>query len=374
MSQTDAAAGIGISRPTLIAVEQGRRQPTAGELVEVGRLYGRQVHELVRDTIPVEALSARFRVTNDDPDDMRDAVDTLQRLADDMVELERIVDVENVRRWPEEYDVTGLSNDAAAEQVAESERRRLGLGDGPLANLRAVLENDLGLRVFYFPMPSSVAGLFAVAEPAGACVGINSRHPFERQRWTLAHECAHFLLNRYASEVTAIAPSKARDERTAEAFAAHFLMPKEGLTRRFQVARRNRAGQFSAIDLLQLSALYEVSAQAMALRLEDLDLLAGGWWQSLVTRGLKVLDARASLGIATKVRDEQSIPQRAQYLAAEAFLDGRLSEGRLARVLRLDRVAARQLVQRLTRSHDIESTGHTESWLWEPESGGHASE
>ena len=146
-----------------------------------------------------------------------------------------------------------------------------------------------------------------------------------------------------------------------------FLMPKDGLIRRFQQARRQRGGTVTAVDVLQLGAAYEVSAQAIALRLEGLEMLAGGWWDSLVQRGLKVQEARQTLGIAMQSRDENTVPKRAQYLAVEAFLEGRLSEGRLARLLRLDRVAARDVVQRLAGSQDVANEGQTQRWLWEPE-------
>jgi hypothetical protein len=112
-----------------------------------------------------------------------------------------------------------------------------------------------------------------------------------------------------------------------------------------------------------------VSAQAMALRLEDLGLLAGGWWESLVQRGLRVQDARHSIGIPTQPRDQEAVPKRTQYLAVEAYLEGQLSEGRLARLLRIDRVTVRQVVQRLAGSQDVASEGQTTQWLWEPEPG-----
>lgn len=367
LSQSDAAEGIGVSRPTLIAVEQGRRRPLPSELVELARLYGRQVHELVRETPPVEALSTRFRLSDRGVEgETRPAVDDLQRLAEDVLELEGVVGAPTGRRWPEQYDLQGLPIEAAAEQVADAERRRLGLGDGPLVRLREVLEDDVGLRVFAVDMPSTVAGLFAVAEPAGGCIAINARHPHERQRWTLAHEYAHFLLHRYDPEVTKVESGRSRDERLAEAFASRFLLPAEGLTRRFQVARRSRDDRFTPVDLLQLASLYEVSAQAMALRLEDLHLVGGGWWDSLVQRGLRVQDARAEIGLPVTPRYQDVLPRRAQYLAVEAYLDGELSEGRLAHLLRSDRVTARRLVRRLSASQDVASGGAVRSWAWDP--------
>lgn len=366
ISQVEAAAGLGISRPTLIAVEQGRRQPTTGELVDMARIYGRQVHELVRESQPVEALSVRFRLDPGTEDETRAAVDTMQRVADDVLELESLLGASAPRAWAPPYDVSGLPLDVAASQVAESERRRLGLGSGPLSRLRDILEEDFGVRVFAVDLPSRIAGLFAVAEPVGACVAINARHPHERQRWTLAHELGHFLLHRESPEVTMIDPTRGRGERLAEAFAACFLLPDDGLTRRFQSARQARGGQFTAVDLLQLAAHYEVSAQAMALRLEGLHLVVGGWWESLIARGFRVQDAREQIGIEQSKRDTELLPLRSQYLAVGAYLDGALSEGLLARTLHADRVTARETVRRLAGSSDVAAEGSLQSWVLQP--------
>lgn len=358
ISQATAAQGLGISRPTLIAVEQGRRQPTPAELVDMARIYGRSVHELVRDTPPVEALATRFRLEVGAEDEISRAVDALQRVADNVVELEELVGAQSDRRWPAQYDTTGLPPDIAARQVADSERQRLGLGTGPLTRLREILEDEYGIRVFAIGLPRHIAGLFAVAEPVGACIVFNSKHPRERQRWTLAHELGHFLMHRNSSEVTAMEASRGRDERLAESFAGAFLMPEDGLVRRFQSARRSKNGAFTAVDLLQLAATYEVSAQAMAIRLEDARLVASGWWDGLIARGLRVQDAKEEIGLLSEQADSQLLPVRIQYLAVEAFLEGQLSEGRLARTLNCDRVTARDRVRHLSESSDVAPQGN----------------
>lgn len=362
MTQTDAAQALGISRPTLIAVEQGRREPTPGELTDMARIYGRQVHDLVKNSPPVEALSARFRLETGAEAQTRDAVDTLQRVADDVVELEALVGAHPPRNWPAPYDTSGLPLDIAARQVADAERQRLGLGTGPLSRLRDTLEGDYGIRVFSVALPPRVAGLFAMAEPIGACIAFNSKHPHERQRWTLAHELGHFLMHRNASEVTLLEGSRTRDERLAESFAANFLIPDESLTRRFQAARQSRGGSFTAVELLQLAAQYEVSAQAMAIRLEDARLVSAGWWDSLISRGLRVQEAREHIGLEKVQSDQQLLPIRSQYLAVEAFLNGALSEGRLARTLNSDRVTAREKVRHLSASKDVLPEGEYQAW------------
>lgn len=369
LSQEDVAREIGVSRPTLIAVEQGRRAPKAAEIMTLARLYGRDVSELVRASPPVSGLVAQFRLGEGRAGAASaSAVDDLQRLADSVVALEESVGATATRRYPALYDIAGLPPEAAAEQVADAERRRLGLGDGPLPHLREILENDVGLLVFAVPLDSKVAGLYGYAEPAGGCIAVNARHPHERQRWSLAHEFAHFLTQRHAAEVTAL-PGGGRasaGERLADAFAGQFLMPALGLVRRYQAQRQSRGGRFSAGDLLQLAALYEVSAEAMALRLEALRLIAPGWWKSLRDRGFRVEQAREMVGLPSSPADTELLPLRHRYLAAEAYLDGTLSEGQLARLLRLDRSAARALVARLGATAEVGADGDIVALAYEP--------
>src|SRR5258707_164684 len=75
------------------------------------------------------------------------------------------------------------------------------------------LEADVGLRIFVFEMASDVAGVFAYNDTLGGCIGINSCHPFPRQRWTLAHEYAHFLSARYIIEITWLADKRRTSPR-----------------------------------------------------------------------------------------------------------------------------------------------------------------
>src|SRR5207244_815962 len=88
-----------------------------------------------------------------------------QRLCEDYLELERICGAPLPRGYPEPYRTGGgVSPEASAEDAANAERSRLGLGDGPIPNLRELLESDVGLRIFYLELPSKVAAMFAYTE------------------------------------------------------------------------------------------------------------------------------------------------------------------------------------------------------------------
>jgi len=57
-----------------------------------------------------------------------------------------------MQRNPPEYRISGLPISHAAEGLASQERNRLGLGDGPIPILRDLLEQEVGLRIFYLPL------------------------------------------------------------------------------------------------------------------------------------------------------------------------------------------------------------------------------
>src|SRR5262245_38197280 len=85
ITQAAAAEHLGVSRPTLIAIEKGERPAKPGEVVRLADFYGRAVHELVRTTEPVADLQPHLRAVADkmksaDADGLRTAIAELQRL------------------------------------------------------------------------------------------------------------------------------------------------------------------------------------------------------------------------------------------------------------------------------------------------------
>lgn len=360
LTQQQAAAELGVARTTVVAMEKGDRRPRPAELVRLADIYGRKVGDLVRDN-PIgrsDAFIVQFRTAraarHDGADDKRQSdIQTFKRLCDDYVELERLVEAPLPRRYPEPYHIAGGSPEQAAEEVAASERNRLGLGDGPVGDLWGLLETDVGLRVFAPPFQDGrLAGLFAYTEEHGGCIAVNGNHPEERRRWTAAHEYAHFLTDRYQAEVTALPGSYRREpegERFANAFARQFLMSSTGMVRRFQALRREKAAPVTPADLLVLSQLYRVSFQSFTLRLEELQLLSSGTWDTLNEMGFKPNRARAELGLPGPKSEHDQLPARYKALAVQAFTDSneKLSEGQLANYLRMDRVAARACVAEL---------------------------
>ena len=116
-----------------------------------------------------------------------------------------------------------------AESVAQQERQRLGLGDQPVINLRSTLEWDVGLRIFYWDLPSAIAGMYAYTADLGCCILVNRKHPPERRRVSMLHEYGHLIVDRYKPGIDYLTMTgrKPANERFAESFALSFLMPDE---------------------------------------------------------------------------------------------------------------------------------------------------
>jgi Zn-dependent peptidase ImmA (M78 family) len=294
---------------------------------------------------------------------LEQAVAEFQLLVEDYLQLERILTMPLPTSYASPYDLRGLNPQDAAEEIAARERNRLGLGDGPVSALRELFEADLGLRAFMLKLPSTVDALFACTDAAGGCIGVNCGHPLERQRMSMAHEYGHFVTRREQAEATTLTSYRRvpAEERYAHAFALAFLMPANGLRRRYHDLTRSRGGSPTPADVLRLSHLYQVSFQALTLRLEDLKLLSSGSYDRLEAAGFKVREAQSLLGLEPLPADRETFPLRYRFLAAEAYTQGLITEGQLAKFLRADRLTARQMAAELATAFSTGMDGTSAS-------------
>lgn len=364
LTQAQVAAELGVSRPTLISMEKGTRAVTSAELVKLAELYGQEVATLLRPTTPPASIRARFRtglMTSARENDLDDAVDELERFADNYIDLLRRSSFRLPGRQPAVRATDYFGPEQAGEALATEERNRLGLGDGPLQQLREILEVEVGLRIFFLDLPSKVAGLFIYVEPLGGCVGINRNHPSQRRRWTMAHEYAHYLASRDRPEVTRLGSGRVNDsERFAEAFAANFLMPRNGMVRRFHELKQDNGGQATPATLVQLAHTYRVSVQALCLRLEALELIRLGTWDRLKDHNFQPRAAADMLNLVPPLDSGDPLPYHYRTLATQLYIDGEITETQFARYLGMSVVDARKEFHKLTSTPDVGEDGQAQ--------------
>ncbi len=152
-----------------------------------------------------------------------------------------------------------------AEQRARDLLRELGI-DTPPVPVDEIVER-LGATISREPFRGGISGMLYRTD-ARAVVGVNSAEPPTRQRFTVAHEIGHFLLHASSSMGTK------REEVEANAFAAELLMPEEMLRRHVEALVRDDAALPADRLANRLAREFEVSGQAMEIRLGALGFLS----------------------------------------------------------------------------------------------------
>ncbi len=171
-----------------------------------------------------------------------------------------------------------------AEKAADRLRVRLGLGEAPVPSMVHVAE-AIELRI----VPISVDvqsdrfdGLAGWARGVPYAVYLhNGTFPGDRQRFTLAHELGHIIL-----DMREAIDSGFDEENLANRFAGALLIPRESLLSQMEGTRR-----VGLSDLLALKSLYGASLQCLVHRagqcglIDDatqtamwIDIKRSGWW------------------------------------------------------------------------------------------------
>jgi Zn-dependent peptidase ImmA (M78 family)/DNA-binding XRE family transcriptional regulator len=344
LTQNAVAASLGMARTTLVAIEKGLRSVTAEELLALARLYDVSVGRITSpDAIHVD-LSAKFRRNEgkEASKSVTEALVLLNRLATGAVELERLLGQELRTDYPPPIHINPQFVNQQAEDAAGNLRARLGVGHGPIPDIISLLELELGLRIFFRPLPSQVCGLYAYDPAVGACVLINANHHWKRRVQTATHETGHFAADRsHADILEEKEVSASIEERFAKRFGSAFLIPASGVRARFDqiVGLENR---FEVRELILLAHQFGVATEAMCRRLEELGLLPQGSWDSLRDRGFASDLERSVIGEASVQPKPPLLPARLAYLAAIALDREVLSEGQLCDLLAIDRAELRQ--------------------------------
>ena len=154
--------------------------------------------------------------------------------------------------------------------MTSSEQRIVDKHQGAAPIDITALATELGLAVYdSYDLPKGVSGKIARngGAPSGYSITVNANEPYRRRRFTVAHECAHYLLHRakIGDELSddALYRSKldTKEEFEANNQAADLLMPRRLMNRYI--------GQGLA-GIGYLANQFEVSEPAMKVRMRYL--------------------------------------------------------------------------------------------------------
>jgi Zn-dependent peptidase ImmA (M78 family)/transcriptional regulator with XRE-family HTH domain len=239
ISQEKAAEAIGLPRSAISQIESGKRAVSTLELARLSRLYGVPIASLFSpgtDQGDQEGvLVALYRVAEDlacDAEALRREVARCIELCTEGVVLESALGRGGDKQRAA-IDLTAPKDSwEAVEQgidAASSERGSLGLGTAPIADMAELL-SALGIWTSGVRLPDGMSGLFLNHPSIGTAILVNYGHPRGRKRFSYAHEYAHSLMDRdRVVRITAKGNAGELIEKRANAFAASFLMPEEGI-------------------------------------------------------------------------------------------------------------------------------------------------
>lgn len=356
VTQDASAKAAGIARTTLVAIEKGQRGARIDELQALSHCYGVSVNSLLRrESVHVD-LIPRFRSL---PETGDAGIDQAARILNDLVsaevELENILGIQRTYNYPAEKTILAGDVRTQAEHDAQILRNWLGLGEGPVQSLFAIMELQLGVRIYSRKLDPKVSGLFAYDEAVGACILINSSHREDRRTQTGGHELGHFTATRRKPEVYQDEKyENSREERYANAFGRAFLTPARAVMEKFRELTTG-ASHLTRRHVILLAHFFGVSRQAMVMRLEELDLTRKGTWDWFKDNG-NITDeqARQVLGPASY---EASIIDSVQssrifLLAVDAWKKDLISEGQMSEMLKIGRSQVRELLDEAAAEED----------------------
>ena len=385
LTQQQLADQLEIHRSSLAQLELGNRSVTSLELERLARLLGRHIGDFFQEAEwnrdPFEAL-LRGEPELGQAHDLVEELGRIRRLALERAQLERMLSLRSSLPAPPAYKQPSPRTTYEAveqgERIAEAERRRLGLGGEPIPDVAELLENE-GVRVLAADLPGDVSGLAVRDSEAGCLVAVDGKEPWRRRRFSLAHELAHLLLDSEAASVSLRSQRKDSREVRANAFAAAFLMPREGMSQAIEalgkgkpgrlevydgedaVEARDRSGHrgLTLFDVTQVAHHFAVSREAALYRLHNLGLLSRRGLEDLLGqersgRGRKIERLLDLEEPGDRSRAGEAFRLRFLGLAVEAFRREEISRAKLLELARMVDVSSEDLEDLLGDLLDLE--------------------
>jgi len=388
LTQEDAAREMALARATVAQIELGNRSVSGLELAKLSYLYARDIREFLAPSFNEDSLAAVLLHAEDEAGDgvkaaLRDCIALGHQLRD----LQSLLGISRSTRSVASYPSVSLGSkwDAiqSGTQTALEERRRLGLGSGPLGDLPALLEAQ-GIRTGLVAMPAGVSGLMISDPTVGLFVVVNRDHPAVRQRFSWCHEYAHLLLDR-AQMGHVSRESERADllEVRANVFAANFLMPEDGVRQFVGTLGKGSASRLHAdvfdesgvvpidsrtaggsqdlqiYDVVKLSHHFGVSALSALYRLLNLRLITDKQFEEMKQMDSGGMSKQLAdlLGLAEISEDEniRAFYRRYLILALEAYRREKISRRKLIEIankLGVSATEVEKVVQSLGLVHD----------------------
>lgn len=197
---------------------------------------------------------------------------------------------------------------------------------------------NIGIHTFRRMLSNSnISGIYIKHPTAGKCILVNYDEDVYRQRFTVAHEAGHAILDDTEEPVVSFASSTSYEEIRANNFASHFLIPPEFLQ---NLAKTNI--KWDEETVIKWANELRVNIQTLVFALEDAKVISKN--QSRKFLRLKIpkewkIDPELPEDLLIKEKEkrkellQKGLSTFYVKLCFEAYREGLISIGRLAEML-----------------------------------------
>jgi len=308
------AARVGVSKMAISKYERGLDMPGSSVLLGLARELGVKAEYFFRPT-GIRFSTSAFRCRKSLPAKQKSALAArVQEWLERYVEAETIVGQVLTFSFPEHLDrrVDSLEQ---VEEVAFELRQAWDLGLDPIGNLCEVLE-DRGVKVGIVDGSAKFDAILCHVDETAPVMAVSEGKPGDRQRFSLAHELGHLILD---------VPDSVEKESAANRFAGAFLVPAQTAALELGEGRR-RLGPY---ELHLLKHKYGLSMQAWVYRAKDLGLISPSAAASFFRYFRQQGWHREEPGDAYPSEE----PQRLKRLVLRALAEDLITESRAAELL-----------------------------------------
>ena len=268
----------------------------------------------------LEAVEFRKKKNASGPEEAQVEAKVLRLLARYLL-VEELLGLRSIE-WhrPREAPYPVISEVFEADRAAQNLRDYWDLGNDPIPNLVELLEEQ-GIKVLAVGL-TNIDGLTVRVRRAGRSsvpvIVVNRKDWGERQRFTLAHELGHLVM-----DVTA----KLDEEKAAQRFAGAFLMPASALWQKIGKHRKSIGWS----ELFELKQLFGVSVQAITYRCRELGIFSEALFRRLFN-SFGRFGWRSPTYEEPYARESEE-SKRFERFAFRALAEGAISESKAAELL-----------------------------------------
>lgn len=263
LSMRDLANLLGVSHQTIKKYEDDTMTPSSTRLIEIAKILKVNISDLVYSYPAVKIEFGNYRKNSQLS---KKQLEGLQLLCKD--EISKYIEILNLADEFVSFDKKwkfNVSNYSEIEEIALKVRKLLGVSEsGPLDNLTDKLE-DNDFLILEINFSENFDGFSGKVNDCSFI--ILSSKGYERNRFTLAHELGHLILN-FKEDL-----SQKDKEKYCNYFASCLLMPQFSIKSDLAIGRNKLIKNISLNDVFMLATTYKVSLNAVIMRLYYLGII-----------------------------------------------------------------------------------------------------